>query len=105
GGDGGEVLGGGGVDGFGVRVGAATGPVVVGELGGGARVEYAAFGAAVNTAARLQGAAEPGGVLVDEPTHRALEPLFAWGPARELAETGSRGALRGGAEGGDDDGE
>ena len=89
-----EVLRGWGVDGFGVRVGAATGPVVVGELGGGARVEYAAFGDAVNTAARLQGAAEPGGVLVDEPTHRALEPLFAWGPARELELKGKSALVR-----------
>src|SRR5205814_8687299 len=47
-----EVLRGWGVDGFGVRGGAATGPVVVGELGGGAGGEYAAFGDAVDTAAR-----------------------------------------------------
>src|SRR4051794_34415622 len=69
-----EVLRGWGIDGFGVRVGVATGPVVVGEIGGGGRVEYAAFGDTVNLAARLQGAAEPGTVLVDSLTQRSTAP-------------------------------
>jgi ABC-type oligopeptide transport system substrate-binding subunit/class 3 adenylate cyclase len=79
-----EVERGWGAEGFGVRVGAATGAVVVGEVGSGSRVEYAAFGDTVNVAARLQSAAEPGSVLVDEATHRAVEGLFEWGEAREL---------------------
>jgi ABC-type transport system substrate-binding protein/class 3 adenylate cyclase len=79
-----EVRRGWGAEGFGVRVGAATGAVVVGEVGAGARIEYAAFGDAVNVAARLQSAAEPGAVLVDEATHRAVEGLFEWGEARTL---------------------
>src|SRR3954468_13540700 len=79
-----EVRRGWGAEGFGVRVGAATGAVVVGEVGAGSRVEYAAFGDTVNVAARLQSAAEPGSVLVDEATHRAVERLFEWGDAREL---------------------
>src|SRR4051794_1656295 len=79
-----EVRRGWGAEGFGVRVGAATGAVVVGELGAGTRVEYAAFGDAVNVAARLQSAAEPGSVLVDDATHRAVERLFEWGARQEL---------------------
>jgi len=79
-----EVRRGWGAEGFGVRVGAATGAVVVGEVGGGSRVEYAAFGDTVNLAARLQSAAEPGCVLVDDATHRAVQGLFEWGEAREL---------------------
>jgi ABC-type oligopeptide transport system substrate-binding subunit/class 3 adenylate cyclase len=79
-----EVRRGWGADGFGVRVGAATGAVVVGEVGAGSRVEYAAFGDTVNVAARLQSAAEPGSVLVDEATRRAVEGLFEWGETREL---------------------
>jgi ABC-type oligopeptide transport system substrate-binding subunit/class 3 adenylate cyclase len=79
-----EVRRGWGVEGFGVRVGAATGAVVVGEVGSGSRVEYAAFGDTVNVAARLQSAAEPGSVLVDEATHRAVEGLFEWDAPREL---------------------
>ena len=79
-----EVRRGWGAEGFGVRVGAATGAVVVGEVGAGSRVEYAAFGDTVNVAARLQSAAEPGAVLVDETTHRAVEGLFEWGTRRDL---------------------
>lgn len=79
-----EVERGWGVEGFGVRVGVTTGPVVVGALGAGERVEYAAFGDTVNTAARLQGAAEPGSILVDSTTHRLAEALFEWGEPTEL---------------------
>src|SRR5207302_1767740 len=89
-----EVLRGWGVDGFGVRVGAATGAVVVGEIGAGQRVEYAAFGDTVNIAARLQSASEPGAVLVDDATHVAVEPLFTWGESRELELKGKREPVR-----------
>jgi ABC-type oligopeptide transport system substrate-binding subunit/class 3 adenylate cyclase len=74
----GEVERGWDVAGFGVRVGVHTGLVVVGEIGGGGRVEYAALGDAVNVAARLQGAASPGTVLVGDATKRLVEPLFGW---------------------------
>jgi ABC-type oligopeptide transport system substrate-binding subunit/class 3 adenylate cyclase len=74
-----EVERGWGIAGFGVRVGVTTGPVVVGAIGAGTRVEYGAYGDTVNTAARLQGAADPGSVLVDETTRRLTEPLFEWG--------------------------
>ncbi|HLY94661.1 MAG TPA: ABC transporter substrate-binding protein [Gaiellaceae bacterium] len=89
-----EVLRGWGVDGFGVRVGAATGAVVVGELGAGERIEYAAFGDTVNIAARLQSASEPGVVLVDDATHAAVEPLFVWGEPRELDLKGKSEPVR-----------
>jgi ABC-type oligopeptide transport system substrate-binding subunit/class 3 adenylate cyclase len=79
-----EVRRGWGAEGFGVRVGAATGAVVVGEVGAGSRVEYAAFGDTVNVAARLQSAARPGSVLVDDATHHAVERLFEWGEPEEL---------------------
>jgi ABC-type oligopeptide transport system substrate-binding subunit/class 3 adenylate cyclase len=88
-----EVRRGWGAEGFGVRVGAATGVVVVGEIGAGSRVEYAAFGDTVNVAARLQSAAEPGTVLVDEATHRAVEGVFEWGDARELELKGKDNAV------------
>lgn len=69
----GEVERGWGVGGFGVRVGVDTGLVVVGAIGAGGRVEYAALGDAVNTAARLQSQAAPGMVLVGEETHRLTD--------------------------------
>jgi len=67
-----EVRRGWGAEGFGVRVGAATGAVVVGEVGSGSRVEYAAFGDTVNVAARLQGAAPVGAVAIGSGTLRSL---------------------------------
>jgi class 3 adenylate cyclase len=73
-----------GVEGFGVRVGVGTGPVVLGALGAGSRVEYAAFGDTVNRAARLQGAAAAGGVLMDEPTSRAVQGVFETGDPLSL---------------------
>lgn len=79
-----EVARGWGIEGVSVRVGVNTGPVVVGALGAGGRVEYAAFGDTVNTAARLQSAAEPGTVLVAEETRRGVEALFSWGKPRQL---------------------
>jgi ABC-type oligopeptide transport system substrate-binding subunit/class 3 adenylate cyclase len=77
-----------GVDRLAVRVGVNTGPVVLGPLGGGQRVEYAAFGDAVNVAARLQAAADPGTVLVADPTRRLVDPLYAWGETRDLSLKG-----------------
>src|SRR4051795_5390765 len=88
-----EVRRGWGAEGFGVRVGAATGTVVVGEIGAGERGEYAGFGDTVNIAARLQSAAEPGSVLVDDATHRAVERLFEWGDRNELELKGKSEAV------------
>jgi ABC-type oligopeptide transport system substrate-binding subunit/class 3 adenylate cyclase len=85
-----EVRRGWGADGFGVRIGVATGPVVLGEVGAGTRVEYAAFGDTVNVAARLQSAADPGSVLVDETTHRSVEGIFDWSEQRDLELKGKR---------------
>jgi len=85
-----EVRRGWGAEGFGVRVGVATGPVVLGEVGAGSRVEYAAFGDTVNVAARLQSAADPGSVLVDETTHRSVEGIFDWSGRRDLELKGKR---------------
>jgi ABC-type oligopeptide transport system substrate-binding subunit/class 3 adenylate cyclase len=82
-----------GTDGLAVRVGVNTGPVVLGALGAGARIEYAAFGDTVNTAARLQGAADPGGVLVGAETKRLVEPVFEWGDAQRLELKGKADAI------------
>ena len=73
-----------GIEGFAARVGVNTGPVVLGAVGAGSRVEYSALGDAVNTAARLQSHAEPGTVLVGEDTYRLVAPLFEWSEPRAL---------------------
>jgi ABC-type oligopeptide transport system substrate-binding subunit/class 3 adenylate cyclase len=83
-----EVERGWGITGFGIRIGVTTGPVVVGALGAGSRIEYSAFGDTVNTAARLQSAAEPGTMLVDATTHRLTESLFEWAEPAEHALKG-----------------
>lgn len=79
-----DVAQGWGIEEFGVRVGISTGPVALGSIGSGARVEYAAFGDTVNTAARLQSSAEIGSALVDAPTQRSIDPLFVWGEPRKF---------------------
>ena len=82
-----------GPDGFGVRVGIGTGPVVLGELTAGARVEYAAFGDSVNTAARLQASARRGAVLVDAETRRLAGAAFLWSEPLELELKGKAGTV------------
>jgi class 3 adenylate cyclase len=71
-----------------VRVGVSTGLVATGMVGAGQRVEYAAFGDTVITAARLQSLAEPGSALVDEATRQRVERLFEWGERQTLALKG-----------------
>ena len=62
-----------------VRVGIATGMVVVGDLTGeGAAKEQAVIGDTPNLAARLQTFAEPGMVLISESTHRLTEGHFEY---------------------------
>lgn len=59
-----------------VRVGIHTGPVVVGEIGDGARREQLAMGTTPNLAARLQGLAAPDTVVVSETTCRLVSLAF-----------------------------
>ncbi len=73
-----------GVENFAMRAGVHTGEVVVGQVGAGSRIEYGVSGDTVNTAARLQSAAEPGTVLISETTQRQLDPLFDWAAPRTL---------------------
>jgi class 3 adenylate cyclase/tetratricopeptide (TPR) repeat protein len=59
-----------------VRIGIATGLVVVGGLGEGALREHAVIGDTPGLAARLQALAEPGTVVVASSTRRLLGDLF-----------------------------
>src|SRR3954468_22866350 len=60
-----------------VRVGIATGLVVVGDLiGTGAAQEQAVVGDTPNLAARLQALAEPGAVVIADSTRRIVGSLF-----------------------------
>lgn len=67
-----------------LRIGINTGPVVVGRIGDDLRMDYTAVGDTTHLAARLQTLCAPGGVLVSEPTYRAVEGYVradALGPA------------------------
>jgi class 3 adenylate cyclase len=64
-----------GID-FRIRAGVNSGPVMVGNVGSDLRYEYTALGDAVNVAARMQTAAQPGTVLVTEMTRRLTGDTF-----------------------------
>jgi class 3 adenylate cyclase len=76
------------VENFQMRVGINTGHVVVGGVGSAGHMEYLAVGDAVNLAARLQGAAQPGTVLISEVTARLVQSSFDW---RDLGEISVKG--------------
>jgi class 3 adenylate cyclase/predicted ATPase len=59
-----------------VRLGIHTGPVVVGEMGGGGRHERLALGETPNIAARLEDHAEPDTVVISAMTKRLVESAF-----------------------------
>ncbi|HET9853261.1 MAG TPA: adenylate/guanylate cyclase domain-containing protein [Candidatus Limnocylindrales bacterium] len=61
---------------FRIRAGINSGPVMVGNVGSDLRYEYTALGDAVNVAARMQTAAEPGTVLITEMTRRLTGDAF-----------------------------
>jgi class 3 adenylate cyclase/tetratricopeptide (TPR) repeat protein len=75
-----------------VRVGVASGLVVVGDLlGTGSAQEQAIVGETPNLAARLQALAEPGAVVIADSTRRAIGGLF------EVADLGPQ-SLKGFSE-------
>src|SRR3984893_16015267 len=72
-----------------VRVGIATGLVVVGDLiGAGAAREQAVVGETPNLAARLQALAEPGAVVISSSTRRLTGGLFDY---RDLGAVALKG--------------
>jgi class 3 adenylate cyclase len=62
-----------------IRIGVGTGVVVVGDLvGAGEAQERGVVGETPNLAARLQAAATPGTIAIDQTTHRLLGGLFEY---------------------------
>ena len=59
-----------------VRIGIHTGPVVVGQMGGGSRHEQLALGETPNIAARVQGKAGPDQVIISVATRQLVAGLF-----------------------------
>ena len=84
-----------GLEGFAVRVGIETGVAVLAALGGARPIEFGATGDVLNTAARLEAAAEPGTLLVGPHTFERVETGFEWGEPRELSLKGKAGVVLG----------
>jgi class 3 adenylate cyclase/predicted ATPase len=84
-----------------VRIGVATGLVVVGELRGeGALREHAVVGDAPNLASRLQALAKPGMIVIAGSTRRLLGDLFrlrdlGWHEVKGIAEPVAAWAVEG----------
>lgn len=79
---------------FEIRVGINSGFCDVGNFGSALRMEYTIIGREVNLAARLEQAAEPGGILISSETHAlvqgeiladARDPLLAKGFSEPIA--------------------
>ncbi|HEU4921839.1 MAG TPA: adenylate/guanylate cyclase domain-containing protein, partial [Burkholderiales bacterium] len=74
--------------GLALHIGVNTGRVVAGRLGSDPQASYAVSGDAVNTAARLQSAAQAGETLVSRATYLLAQHAFAFAPAGELSLKG-----------------
>jgi class 3 adenylate cyclase/DNA-binding winged helix-turn-helix (wHTH) protein len=61
-----------------VQVGIHTGPVIIGEMGGGDRQDHVALGETPNVAASLEALAMPDTVVVSAATARLVEEYFVW---------------------------
>ncbi|MFC1821905.1 adenylate/guanylate cyclase domain-containing protein [Thermodesulfobacteriota bacterium] len=61
---------------FKMRIGLNSGSVVVGAIGDDLRMDYTAVGDTTNLAARMEGLAQPGTILVTANTHRLSNDYF-----------------------------
>ncbi|MBI2461047.1 MAG: tetratricopeptide repeat protein [Candidatus Rokubacteria bacterium] len=71
-----------------LHIGVNTGPVVAGTLGSASAGAYAVTGDTVNTASRLQSAAQPGETLVSLSTHQLTQHAFLFEPLGEVTIKG-----------------
>jgi class 3 adenylate cyclase len=76
------------------RIGANTGPAVVGNIGSETLRGFNAMGDAVNVAARLQTLAEPGQVVIGEATWFAIGPAVRTRALGELTVKGRQQPVR-----------
>ncbi|MEC3914773.1 adenylate/guanylate cyclase domain-containing protein [Nocardia sp. CDC160] len=72
------------------RVGVNTGPALVGNIGAAQMRNYTAIGDTTNTAARLQGVAQPGDVVIGPQTRAQLGPRAFVQPLHAIPVKGRR---------------
>lgn len=77
-----------------IRIGVNTGEVIA-PVGARPAGQFIVSGDAVNVAARLEQASEPGTILVGERTHHSTRHVFRFGPPIELELKGKAGRVVG----------
>lgn len=79
---------------FMIRIGVNTGTAYTGFFGTSHRLEYTAIGDTVNTASRLEGAAEPGTVFIGQDTASVVSGRFRLQEMGELQLKGKQQRVR-----------
>ncbi len=79
---------------FQMRVGINTGYCNVGNFGSEARMDYTIIGGEVNLAARLEGQADPGGVLMSSETYALVQDIVNAEEREALSVKGIRRSIR-----------
>jgi class 3 adenylate cyclase/predicted ATPase len=77
-----------------MHVGLNTGLVVAGSIGSDLRKQYTVIGDAVNTASRIQSAAQPGQILVSESVYRCTKDVFDFAEGGEITVKGKKNPIR-----------
>jgi class 3 adenylate cyclase len=72
---------------FGVRIGVATGEVVLGNVGTYDKIDFEAIGTTCNLGARLEGRAVPGTPCISAGTHEAVGDRFEYKPGSPRTES------------------
>jgi len=77
-----------------MHVGLNTGLVVAGSIGSDFRKQYTVIGDTVNTASRIQSAAQPGQILVGESVYRLTKDVFDFTEVGDITVKGKKEPIR-----------
>jgi adenylate cyclase len=79
---------------FEMRIGINTGYCNVGNFGSDDRMDYTIIGAEVNLAARIEAAADPGGILISYPTYALVRDIVRAEERGNITAKGIRREVR-----------